>query len=64
MSVWYCPKCRMTFRIGGPTSGSQAERLGCPECRLWFFAGKIRKRHDRTTVYVMPADLAKHKAAA
>lgn len=61
MKQWYCPQCRIQFRVGSPNGHS--ERLGCPECRLWFHAGTTNERPTKTTMTVSAEDLANHKAA-
>ena len=64
--TWYCGKCRMTFRVGSPTSSQRPEWGGCPDCGLWFGHGYGRtipgQGRAPATVFVMPEDLAKHKA--
>lgn len=59
MRQWYCAKCRMTFQVK-PAHGSR-ERLGCPECFLWFSAGA--RRGKIVVMSVTPADLAQHKTS-
>jgi hypothetical protein len=50
----------MAFCIGRIKGSHNAERLGCPDCGLWFYSG-TRQRGNTATVAVLPDDLAKHK---